>query len=331
MLPAIAVRQYPWLTLSLALLGAISSAQLAFKVTRILLQIFVIPGKSLKTFGAKQGAWAVITGATDGIGREFSLQLGKAGFNVFLASRSTEKLNAFAAELESLGVQTKVQAIDFAKPDDPAWEHLASALIPLKVGILVNNVGKSHDMPTDFVEVPEQEMHDILHININSTLRITRIVLPGLIARKCGLILNLGSFVGSIPSPMLAPYSASKSFLCTWTQALGKEVESKGVTVQLLNTYFVVSSMSKIRRPSVAVPTPKIYVRAALSKIGVPGGALGKPYTSTPYWAHSLADAVLTGLNWPSLFMTYTLALHKDIRRRALKKRAKETAATKKE
>lgn len=133
---------------------------------------------------------------------------------------------------------------------------------------------------------------------------------------------------------MLATYSASKSFLCTWTQALGREVESKGVSVQLLNTYFVVrsfstiyflapsksnsphfcisfgqvSSMSKIRRASLTVPTPRTYVRAALSKIGVPGGALGKPYTSTPYWVHSIGDAVLTGLNWPSFYMTITLS-----------------------
>ena len=61
-----------------------------------------------------------------------------------------------------------------------------------------------------------------------------------LLSRKRGLILNLGSFAGSTPSPMLATYSGSKAFLATWTQALGKEVESKGITVQLSNTYFVV-------------------------------------------------------------------------------------------
>ena len=112
--------------------------------------------------------------------------------------------------------------------------------------------------------------------------------------------------------------------------------------------------MSKIHRPSLAVPTPKAYVRAALSKIGVSGGAFGKPYTSTPYWSHSLADAVITGLSWPSLFITYTLStsivslartiisrsyilidlgtgLHKDIRRKVLRKREREAAAAKKE
>ena len=165
----------------------------------------------------------VITGATDGIGREFALQLGKAGFNIFLASRSPDKLNAVAAELgdiisflhrcacrficpfaETLGVQTKMQAIDFSRQDEEAWESLANALSPLHVGVLgetlpllyyhltdswtpVNNVGKSHEMPTEFVDVPEQEMHDILQINIISTLKITRIVLPGLIERLVSL------------------------------------------------------------------------------------------------------------------------------------------------
>ena len=108
--------------------------------------------------------------------------------------------------------------------------------------------------------------------------------------------------------------------------------------------------MSKIRRASLIVPTPRTYVRAALSKIGVPGGALGKPYTSTPYWVHSIGDAVLTGLNWPSFYMTITLSepilflqlfvmhpevlpldLHKDIRKRALRKKEREAAAAKKE
>ncbi|KAF8515357.1 3-ketoacyl-CoA reductase [Hysterangium stoloniferum] len=330
-LPLIAAHSYPLLSLLLCLVGTATFGKSVIRILSILLQTFIIPGKSLTQFGAKKGAWAVVTGATDGIGQEFARQLAKAGFNVFLASRSPEKLAVVAAELESFGVKTQIQAIDFSKVEEPAWRSLANALAPLDIGVLVNNVGKSHEMPVDFVDTPDDEIANILQININSTLRVTKIVLPKLIERKRGLILNLGSFSGAVPSPMLATYSGSKAFLSTWTQALAKEVESKGIVVQLLNTYFVVSSMSKIRRASISAPTPKVYVRAALSKIGVPGGALGKPYTSTPYWSHSLVDAVITGLDWPAFFMGYTLRLHKDIRRRALKKREREAAAAKRE
>ncbi|KIJ51218.1 hypothetical protein M422DRAFT_26645 [Sphaerobolus stellatus SS14] len=330
-LPLIAANDYPWLTLLFGAIGLVKIAGFALHLTRVLLQTFIVPGKSLKKFGAKTGAWAVVTGATDGIGREFALQLAKAGFNVFLASRSPEKLGVVAAEVEKFGVKTLTQAIDFSKEEEASWQGLTNKLATLDIGVLVNNVGKSHEMPVDFVETSDQEMRDILQININSTLRVTKAVLPGMVEKRRGLILNLGSFAGSTPSPMLATYSGSKAFLVTWTQALGAELESKGVTVQLFNTYFVVSAMSKIRRASLVAPTPKSYVRAALSKIGVQGGSLGKPFLSTPFWSHSLIDALLATLNFPSFWIGYTLRLHKDIRRRAIRKKEREAAASKKE
>ncbi len=91
---------------------------------------------------------------------------------------------------------------------------------------------------------------------------------------------------------MLAPYAASKVFLSSFSAALGPELKSKGVDVEAVNTYFVVSSMSKIRRASVLIPTPKQFVRASLSKIGLAGGSLftGRPYLSTPYWSHAILD-----------------------------------------
>jgi NAD(P)-dependent dehydrogenase (short-subunit alcohol dehydrogenase family) len=113
-------------------------------------------------------------------------------------------------------------------------------------------------MPVYFVDTPKQELGDILKINIAGTLRITSAVLPGMISlyvlpihavvdghnfwpyRKYGLILNVGSFAGAVPSPMLATYSGSKSFLATFSSALAEEVRAHNITVQNLNTYFVV-------------------------------------------------------------------------------------------
>lgn len=94
---------------------------------------------------------------------------------------------------------------------------------------------------------------------------------------------------------MLAPYAASKRFLASFSAALGAEVESKGIDVQTVNTYFVVSNMSKIRKASLLIPMPKPYVKSVLSKIGLPCGALftGRPNVSTPYWSHALLDYVI--------------------------------------
>lgn len=117
-------------------------------------------------------------------------------------------------------------------------------------------------MPVDFVETPADEINDILSLNIDATLRVTSAIAPGMVLRYVpvgitpyerhsdnlwvyvlrhrGLILNLGSFAGAAPAPMLATYSASKAFLATWSDALAAELGPKGVVVEHSNTYFVV-------------------------------------------------------------------------------------------
>lgn len=116
-----------------------------------------------------------------------------------------------------------------------------------------------------------------------------------MVARKRGLVLSVGSFSGAVPSPMLAPYSASKAFLSTFSDALREELRGTGVEVQCLNAYFVVSNMSKIRRSSFTVPTADNYVRSVLRHIGQAGGAAGtdRPATSTPYLSHAIADYLM--------------------------------------
>ncbi|KAK0547805.1 hypothetical protein OC846_003829 [Tilletia horrida] len=284
----------------LALIGGTYISYQFFIYLRILAEAYVLPGVPLSTFGAKKkapgtGAWAVVTGATDGIGYEFALQLAKAGFNVFLASRSAEKLGKVAAEIELAvpGVRTKTEAIDFSAGNDKQYDALEAALKDLPIGVLINNVGKSHDHPEFFHQTDEEEIRQIVEININATMRVTKIVVPGMIDRKRGLIINMGSFAGQVPTPLLATYSGSKAFLIGWSQALAEEVRRNGIRVQLLNTYFVVSKMSKVRRSSSMIPLPKQYVAQALRTLGNNVGAVGRPYTSTPWPGHALIDWAL--------------------------------------
>ncbi|KAL1756237.1 hypothetical protein FB107DRAFT_261311 [Schizophyllum commune] len=321
-------RDCPVVAIALVALGSLSLLKVAWKTTCFLLQTFVLPGKSLKKFGAKQGAWAVVTGATDGIGKEFALQLAKAGFNIFLVSRTPATLAAVGQEIEQKypGVKTAFHAIDFAKADEAAYEGLAAALKEKDVSVLVNNVGKSHNMPAYLVDVPKDEMLDIVNINVTATLRVTYAVLPGMVQKKRGLILNIGSFAGAVPSPMLAPYSGTKAFLSTFSDALGAEVKKDGITVEHVNTYFVVSKLSKIRKPSLFIPTPAPFVRSVLGKIGLACGAAysGRPNTSTPYWSHALMDYAMTLVGVKNIFIEHTHRLHVAIRRRALRKAERE-------
>jgi 17beta-estradiol 17-dehydrogenase / very-long-chain 3-oxoacyl-CoA reductase len=306
----------PYLALGLQVFGAISLASAISGTFSFVFSNFVRPGVSLKKFGANKGAWAVVTGASDGIGREFAIQLARAGFNVLLAARNQAKLDAVVADIvkTASSAQIKTFVIDFASADDAKWEALLGELKPIEVGVLVNCVGVSHELPTDFVDTSEEELNTIVDVNVCATLRVTSLIAPAMVSRKKGLILNIGSFAGASPTPMLAVYAGSKAFLRTWSDSLTAELTPKGVTVEHVNTYFVTSAMSKIRRPSLFIPNPKAFVRSVLAKLA--------PGTVTPYWTHALVSAVMT-LAPPKMLLSYVHALQKDIRRRALAKQAR--------
>ena len=240
-------------------------------------------------------------------------------------------------EIESLQMYSgsknnaKFLAMDFAADRDSDYARLESLISDLDIAILVNNVGKSHDIPVTFAQTTHAEMSDIITINCMGTLRVTSLVLPGMLARKRGLILTMGSFGGLLPTPLLATYSGSKAFLQQWSSALGAELAPYNITVELVQSYLVTSAMSKIRRPSATIPTPQDFVEAVLDKIGRSGGAQGWAYTSTPYWSHGIMQWALGATMGftNSLVVGQNKVFHEAIRKKALKKQEYEYAKQK--
>lgn len=278
----------------------------------------IFPGTSLKKFGAgSKTAWAVVTGASDGIGAEFSTQLAKAGFNVLLVSRTQSKLDVLAKDLSAkYGVATETLSMDASAVREGDFERLAEVTKDLEIGVLVNNVGQSHDIPVPFHLTPTEELQNIININVTSTLRVTQTLLPKLLARR-SLILTMGSFGGYLPTPLLATYSGSKAFLQTWSIALASELSSSKVTVKLVNSYLVTSKMSKIRKASISIPTPRAFVRATLA--GIKGGPV-----ITPHWVHSLMAKGLGLIGRENYFVVEgNKSMHMGIRGRALRKKEK--------
>ncbi|KAI5306204.1 hypothetical protein KEM56_001872 [Ascosphaera pollenicola] len=296
--------------------------------TVTLLSIFVLPGKPLKSFGPR-GSWALVTGASDGIGREFALQIANAGYNVLLVSRTQSKLDAVASEIKGKhhNVETKTLAMDFARNDDADYERLKALCDDLDISILVNNVGLSHSIPVPFALTDDKEMADIININCTGTLRVTKLVVPGMQQRKRGLILTMGSFGGLFPTPLLATYSGSKAFLQQWSTALGGELEPYGITVELIQSFLVTSAMSKIRRSSWNIPTPRNFVKSVLSKIGRGSGSK-YAHTSAPFWAHGLMVWIVSEtVGVMSRFaLSQNKKMHENIRMRALRKAEREAA-----
>ncbi|TGJ78610.1 hypothetical protein E0Z10_g10151 [Xylaria hypoxylon] len=313
--------------LALGGLGALWVGSKVLSFLRLVLSMFVLSGTNLRKYGGK-GTWAVVTGASDGLGKEFATQLAAKGFNLLLVSRTRSKLETFQTELQAKhsGLQTDILAMDFAAVDNDAdYAHLTQRIEGLDVGILINNVGQSHSIPVPFTLTDESEMESIININCRGTLKVTRIVAPGMQSRRRGLILTMGSFGGWMPTPLLATYSGSKAFLQFWSTALAAELKPDNVDVQLVLSYLVTTAMSKVRRPSLLIPSPKPFVRAALGKVGV-GSWQNTAYTYTPHWSHALMAWFVentVGIG-SSVGLNVNRSMHVDIRNRALRKAARE-------
>jgi len=293
-----------------------------------LLQL-LIHKSQLRTFGQPSKTWALVTGASDGIGKEFALQLSRAGFSTLLVSRTASKLDALAAEIKSkYNTQTKTLAMDFGANNDEDYAELKALVDGLDIAILINNVGMSHSIPVRFMQTSQKEMESIIMINCTATLRVTQLVAGGMARRKRGLILTMGSFGGLYPTPLLATYSGSKAFLQQWSTALGSELAPYNISVELVQSYLVTSAMSKIRKPSAFIPSPRAFVKSVLGKIGRTGGAQGWAYTSTPYWSHALLQWAVAAFVGPGnkLLLLYNRWQHDDIRKRALAKQQRNNA-----
>jgi 17beta-estradiol 17-dehydrogenase / very-long-chain 3-oxoacyl-CoA reductase len=132
--------------------------------------------------------------------------------------------------------------MDFTEGNKRDYENLKEMIEELvDVGVLINNVATNHDIPTPFILETDEVINSIVEVNISGLLKITKMILPKMLSSNRGLIINVGSFSGMIPVPYLSVYSASKAFMSTWSAALGAELKSKGIVVEHVNTYFVVS------------------------------------------------------------------------------------------
>lgn len=294
-------------------LGVATLFYLVFKLLNFIANTFLLPSTNWSKYGTKSNSWAVVTGSTDGIGKEFALQLATKGLNIILVARDAEKLKATKQEIEKNSkVSIVTFVMDFAQPAKDTIEKFVHDLKDKKVTVLVNNVGVSHAHPEYFIETAPEAIEAIIKINVLNTLLFTRALLPGMVERKNGLILNLGSFSGETPIPLLQTYSASKSFLKAWSMALSAEVEHQGVQVQLLNTYFVVSKLSRRKRATMFIPSPEDYVKAALRNAGQTAFA-------TPYPMHALLGLLMDCL--PTMALTkFNLATMRATRQVALQK-----------
>ncbi|XP_078173020.1 very-long-chain 3-oxoacyl-CoA reductase 1-like [Carex rostrata] len=254
------------------LLGLLSLTRLSVFLLNSIYTFLLRPGKNLHHYGK----WAIVTGPTSGIGQSLAFELAKDGMNLILVGRNTDKLEQVKLEICGQYESIKIKTVLFDLSGDFASgiQNLREAIHGLDVGVLVNNAATAEPHAMYFHEADIDSWIKMVRVNLEAVAEITHTVLPLMLKRKKGAIVNIGS--GSsvvIPSyPLYATYAATKAFVAQFSQSLYVEYRSQGIDVQCQIPMYVSTKMTsevfKNKRSSLTLPDSDTYARAAIRCIG---------------------------------------------------------------
>ncbi|XP_029295221.1 17-beta-hydroxysteroid dehydrogenase type 3 [Cottoperca gobio] len=219
-----------------------------------------------KSFFTSLGEWAVVTGASEGIGRAYALALAEKGMNVVIMSRTKVTLDQVAKEIgDTTGQRVKVIVTDFMK--DNVFSELEDQLRNLNIGVLVNNVGMLPSfIPCKFLETArlDQTITMTINCNVKTMAKMCKIILPGMENRGKGVIVNISSGIASIPFPLYTLYAASKVFVERFSQGLQAEYSDKGIIIQAVAPFGVSTRMAGYQKTNIVTLSPEDFVKSSL-------------------------------------------------------------------
>jgi short-subunit dehydrogenase len=172
----------------------------------------------------------LITGASVGLGYEFAKLFARDRYDLVLVARDQQRLTAVASELKQQhGIQVRVLPVNLAVPN--ASEEIVRTLkeAGVVVDVLVNNAGFGQQGP--FHTNPHGNELSMIQVNIAALVHLTKLILPGMVERKNGRIMNVASTAAFQPGPNMAVYYATKSFVLSFSEALSEELRGTGVHV----------------------------------------------------------------------------------------------------
>ena len=294
----------------------------------LLLPLFRLATRRPKVLSS-YGSWAVVTGCTSGMGERFAHRLAAEGLNILLVSRTQSKLDKIASDIKSAcvargakPVETRTLAYDFGTGDeayDKKFEAELNALLPTlsggSVGVLVNNVGGSNDDATLLHEISDADIKQMLRVNNDGTMRMTRALLPLMVKNRKGAIICVSSASCTHPTPLLAAYSATKAFGNQLTRSLYYEYKEFGIDCLSVTPYYFVSEMFKRKDATFMAPFPDKIIDAALPLLGYEPEAY-------PYYFHWFMGNMFRSFPEPGYALLWVM---KRSKARADAKKAKKS------
>jgi len=179
----------------------------------------------------RYGDWALVTGASSGIGYVFAQKLAASGFNLVIAARRIGLLNDLSRQLtRDHGVQVRCLQVDLSKED--CLKSMIEVCSDIQIGIVVNNAGSG--VPNSFSQSDIGIEKGLIRLNCTSPAEITHHFLPGMLARRKGAILFVSSLMGFQGVPYMANYSATKGYLLNFGESLHHEFKDQGVDILVL-------------------------------------------------------------------------------------------------
>ena len=176
---------------------------------------------------------ALITGASGGIGRELAILHAKAGGDLILVARSTQKLRELKTELEvTYGIKAHVMPADLSVSTQVVTLMEQIKEQDLQVDVLINNAG--FGLLGEFSQRSLDDQLNMIDLNVRALTQLTHLCLPQMIARGSGQILQVSSSASFLPGPMMAVYYATKAYVTSFSLAIAEEVKEKGITVTTL-------------------------------------------------------------------------------------------------
>jgi short-subunit dehydrogenase len=189
----------------------------------------------------------LITGASSGIGLELAKCFAADGCRLILPARNTAALEALAVELRRAHkIEAHVLAADLSRPETPARVYKELQGRGIAVDVLVNNAG--FGAQGVFTGLPLQRQLEMIQVNVTALTDLTGLFLPGMIKRRRGGVLNVGSVAGFLPGPGMAVYYATKAYVLSFSEALAEELADTGLVVTVLCPGPTTSNFSNIAR-----------------------------------------------------------------------------------